>query len=396
MTQRIRDSGKIRVCHLASGDLWAGAEVQIAMLLPQLSRNQELDISVVLLNNGRLAEELQRKDIPVVIFDESTLSSLQILKRLVAYFAQHRVDILHTHRYKEHVLGSTAAKSARVRNIVKTVHGLEEPFSGARRWKMAFYAYLDNLIEKYLTDAIIAVSDDIRRVLAKRLRTPVITIHNGIDLDRVKPRVGPELVRKSLGIDSGSYVIGTIGRIVPVKGLDYFLSAAEVILGEIQNVHFLIVGEGPYRKHLEQMAQQKGLGKNVIFAGHREDVYDLLNAMDIFVLPSFHEGVPTVLLEAMALQKPIIATDVGGVPEIITDGETGFLVPPKSVKFLADRIVYVIRNLDEARRLIRLARTQVEEEFSTVQQVNKLFMLYVDIVRSNGNFKHSGANTTQG
>jgi len=290
---------KIRVCHVASGDAWAGAEAQIAMLLPVLSRYPDLDLSAILFNRGRLAEHLETTGIPLFVFDENTLSSWETFRKLLLYFTKNSFDILHTHGYKEHVLGSITGKLAGVPYILRTVHGLEEPFTGMAQLKMSVYTTIDNLINKYLTDTIVAVSHNIRQVLTNHLKTPIVTIHNGIALDRIKPAQNSDAIRENLGIKRTDHVVGTVGRLTPVKALKYFLQAARLIVDTIPNVKFLIVGEGACRQDLESRVKQMQLCNYVVFTGYREDVYDLISAMDIFVLSSIHEGIPTVLLEAM-------------------------------------------------------------------------------------------------
>jgi L-malate glycosyltransferase len=370
----------IRVCHLASGDLWAGAEAQIAMLLSKLSKLQGFKLSVVLLNSGRLAEELEKEEIPVTILDENRLSSFQILRRFISYLIKGHIDILHIHGYKQNILGCIAAQVSSVKATIKTVHGLEEPFYGIKRYKSMVYAYLDRIFSGLFIDMIITVSHDIQSELAKCMKTHrIVTIHNGIDPERVKSIVDREIVRRDLGIGPNTTVIGTAGRVVPVKGLNYFLGTAKLILTETKDVKFLIVGDGPSLSQLEVTARENGLGNSVIFTGYRSDIYELINAMDIFVLSSLHEGIPTVLLEAIFLHKAIVATAVGGIPEIITDGVSGFLVPPKDVPKLAERIIHLIRNPSEAESLAQRAKAQVERNYTTCHQAKKVSLLYTNI-----------------
>jgi len=143
---------KTRVCHIASGDVWAGAEVQIATLLPELLTYPELDISAILLNKGRLVDELNQKGVRTIVLDETVLSSWQIIRRLVRAFGHQQLDILHTHGYKQHVLASIAAKWAGVPHVIKTVHGLQEPFWGIARLRISLYEYLDRLVTRLGTE----------------------------------------------------------------------------------------------------------------------------------------------------------------------------------------------------------------------------------------------------
>jgi glycosyltransferase involved in cell wall biosynthesis len=370
---------KIRVCHLASGDLWAGAEIQIAMLASQLVDRADVDLSVVLFNAGRLAEELEATGVRTIILDENRLSSRRVVRRLVDTFKQGSPDVVHTHGYKQHVLGTIAAKLAGVRAVVKTVHGSMEPFGGAARLKMRFYGVLERILDDRATDTILSVSNDIRDQLVTRTSTRVVTIHNGIDEKRVVIENNREAVRKHLGIAPDHYVVGSVGRLVPVKGYDFLQRAAKLVLDEIPNVSFILVGDGPQRAELEDLSRDLGVDHNLIFTGHRSDAYDLINSMDVFVISSLHEGIPTVLLEAMLLSIPVVSTAVGGIPEVLVDG-TGSLVEYGDEAGLALAVVRALTSRQATAESVRRAERRVQDKFSTCRQVEQVYSVYRDVV----------------
>jgi glycosyltransferase involved in cell wall biosynthesis len=329
---------QLRICHVASGDLWAGAEVQMVGLLEQLKAFPDLAVSAVLLNKGKLLDELRACGIPVTLYDETQLSSLQLLKAFYRHFRRQGVDTLHTHGYKENVLAGIAAKLASVPHAVQTVHGLQERLGGWAGVKLAAFAWMNRSIARWTGQGIIGVSDEIALLMKRALPgNPVVCVHNGIDLEKVRPNVNCRKKRQELGIPEDALVIGAVGRLVPIKGLDYLLRAVCSLLQELEvlPVRLVIVGDGPLRLTLETLARGLAIDQQTLFLGARDDVYDLINLVDIYALPSLHEGIPMALLEAMALARPVVASRVGGIPEMVTDGVEGTLVPAQDVAALS-------------------------------------------------------------
>jgi glycosyltransferase involved in cell wall biosynthesis/protein-tyrosine-phosphatase len=356
----------IRVCHVASGDLWAGAEVQLAGVASVLAARADVQLSAILLNEGRLAAELRRLGLPVAVLDERRKSAASILYALVRRLRAHPADVVHTHRYKETVLGGLAARLAGVRAVMRTVHGAREPLRGWQHAKLRAYEALDRLALRCFADRIVAVSAH----LAARLRAEghrparVVTIHNGVDVRATKPARCREEVRRELGIEPGAPLVGTVGRLTPVKGHAQFLRAARLVRHAHPHARFLLVGDGPLRDALRQQAWQLGLEPACVFAGERADVADLVSALDVFALSSLDEGVPMALLEAMALGRPVVATAVGGVPEVVVDEVSGRLVPPADEMALVRAWQELLGAPERARALGHAARRRVEEAFS--------------------------------
>ena len=376
MNDRETKSGKIKVCHLISGDIWAGAEVQAAILLSKLVKHHKYDVQAVVFNNGRLSWELIKSGVKVVIFDEKKYTSVAIFKKLLKFFKTESIDIFHSHRYKENVLGSLAAKLGNVPCIIRTVHGVSEIFLGFEYIKMAAYRYLDDLTGKYFTDKIIAVSMDIKNTLQKQYqKDKVICIYNAIDLGHANTDSNPEKTRTELQISQSDRVIGTIGRLTLVKGIEYFLKAARIIVDKRSDVTFLIVGDGPLRTSLEQLSRKLQIEKFVKFVGYREDIYNLINIMDVFVLSSLHEGIPTVLLEALAMGRPVVATRVGGIPEVLEQEDLGLLTEPENMLQLAEAC-FTLLDVTDANELKLKRRQYVAQKFSSERMSEKVIELY--------------------
>ncbi len=302
---------KLRVLHIASGDLWAGAEVQVYTLLSQL--REHCHLKVILLNDGRLCDECRALGLDVEVFDERTLNSIQILKGLYRAIRSFRPDIIHTHRQKENILGVLAGRLAGFKKSVRTSHGAPEfESNGLRRLRVK----LDQWIGKHWQSRVIAVSDD----LAEKLRAcfpedHVAVIHNGIDESKVKAQAGLS------PFDSEGVHIGIAGRLEPVKRADIFLEMAARLLQENQNqpYHFHVIGDGSQRLVLEDQARDLSIKSSVQFHGHRDDIPSCLRGLDVLVMCSDHEGTPMVALEALALGTPLVAHNVGGLNELLSD-----------------------------------------------------------------------------
>ena len=314
----------IRVCHVASGDLWAGAEAQIAVLLEDLSRFADLQVSAVVLNRGKLSTTLASKNIPVAIFDETSLNSARLFKVFYSHFKGLRPDIVHTHRYKENILASVAARFASVPVAIQTVHGLQERLPRWRQLRMDAYASMNRAVARWTGESIIAVSAEIADVMKRALpRNHVVYVPNGIDTAKVKPSANAAIKRQELGLPAEAIVIGTVCRLVPVKRMEFLLEAFARLRAELPHVllRLVIVGDGPRRSTLEAQAKRLKIDQQTLFVGERQDVYDLINSFDIYALSSLHEGIPMALLEAMVLGRPVVATRVGGIPEVLSDAE---------------------------------------------------------------------------
>lgn len=372
----------IRVCHIVSGDLWAGAEVQLATVASYLVERPQLRLTAVLLNEGRLARELRARGVQVTVMDENRHSTAAILTLLRRFLKDSQVDIVHTHRYKESILGTAASKLAGVPHVVRTVHGLDEDMKGWNLLKLRAYEALERVMLWLFADRIIAVSQEMGETLKRRgyKRAAVRHIHNGVDLRRVKTTRSPADVRRELGIGSQAFLVGTAGRLAPVKGQRYFLGAARLILQKLPDARFLIAGDGPLRAELEATATHLGVARQCLLLGDRTDVHDLMASMDAFVLPSLAEGVPMAVLEAMALGKPVVATAVGGVPEILTHSFNGLLVSPRDEQGLADACLQLACDRGWAQTLGARGKQLVEREFSREKNGAVLMEVYRQLV----------------
>jgi len=330
-----------------------------------------------------LADELTLRGIPVTVCDESRLGIARLLLAVTNHLKEIRPHFLHSHRYKEHILGALAGKLSHNPLTVQTYHGLEENLPGWAGLKMSLYNGINVAVGKATADGIIGVSSEITNILKGRYPSAdVRCIRNGIDLAQVVPTVERSAMRAQLGIAPDTFVVGTVGRLMPIKGFEYLIEAFAQFRRQPgrQESKLVIVGDGPLRAVLGQCAESHGVSRDVKFLGMRTDVYNVMRAFDVFALSSLHEGMPMVLLEAMALGVPIVASRVGGIPEILEDRREALLVPARDAGALAREIEVLAGSPELRTELIGAARGRVETQFSIKASATSMRELYRSLI----------------
>ena len=367
----------VQVCHIASGDCWAGAEAQVASLLAALSRLGNLSVAAILLNEGRLAWEIRRSGIEVCVIPESEYGFFAILSRAAEFLRNKQIEILHSHRYKENLLATMLARRCEVPFVVRTQHGAPEPFSGWSRVKQNAIGIVDRFTARHFTDCVVSVSSDLGKRLGRNLPHGRLSIiHNGIDTRAVKSEMTVAEAKARLGISPPCPVVGVAGRLEPVKRIDIFLQVARRIAAKLPASKFVIAGTGSLEKRLREMADELGLANHAMFLGHRGDIYNVLRAIDLLALTSDHEGLPTSLLEALFLQVPVVARPVGGIPEVVEDGVTGFLVDSGDPAALAETCLFLLAHDDLRRQAAAEGARAVEGKFSIEATARETAALY--------------------
>lgn len=382
-TSRPLSAEPIGVCHIASGDCWAGAEVQVATLLRSLSAKNEFRMSAIFLNEGRLGEEARKCGVEVTVIPEHSNGFFEILSKAAQFFHGKSVQILHSHRYKESLLSAFLAHRCRIPHVIRTQHGLLEPRPGYKGLKQALIHAVDRCALNWTADRVIGVSSDVTNRLRKHVRAgKVVTIFNGVDRDVVRSSLNVAEAKRRLGIPVDCMAIGTAGRLERVKRLDIFLGAAKLIATQHSKTRFVIAGDGSERLRLQAFAHKLGIAHLVHFLGHRNDVFDVLRAFDILVICSDHEGLPMVLLEALLLGVAVVSRRVGGISEVIEDNRTGVLVASDSPSALAEACLGVLADEAHRRELGIAGRARTLEKFSAEQTGLQIAQLYRSLVAS--------------
>lgn len=337
----------LTVLHLASGDLWAGAEVQLFTLARKLAENPDITVIVVLLNHGKLEQKLKEEGIKVNVIDEATTGPLRIFIRLISLMRRSGADIIHTHRTKENIIGSLAGLLAGGIPSLRTVHGAPEHRPSLKQAHKYVISMLDQFCARFLQQAIIAVSSDLASMLENRHPNKKLRIiQNGIDLDEFTALRSTH--PSSRDKHHGAVKIGIAGRLVPVKRVDLFIETAHYMMEHHPEftISYHIYGDGPQRQQLELLTHELSVSHLVHFEGHANEISAELASMDVLMMTSDHEGTPMVLLEALALGVTVIAHSKGGITEVLDNGKCGFLVNNHSPSGYAARLVDVINCAD--------------------------------------------------
>lgn len=369
----ISNPSRLKVCHIISGDLWAGAEVMAYHLLKGLRDFPDLELSAIVLNEEKLAEQIRRVGIPCHIIDESKLPFLQILLQMRNILKSNPVHILHAHRYKENILAYLVSKSTGDMKLISTQHGMPEDYEGKTRFINRLKLKLNFRVLSNTFHNVVAVAQDIKESLIKNYgfkENNIKVIHNGIAL--------PQNFHDKKKLDL--YVIGSAGRFFPVKDYPLLLEIAREISHSSNKIHFILAGEGPSLQHIQQLVHKYGLEKVFHLPGFVEDMGSFYKKLAMYLNTSLHEGIPMSILEAMAHGLPIIAPKVGGLREIITDGVDGYLVESRNPKDFAEKCLMLITNENERLTMGENAKKTIEENFSFQCMARNYHELYKELV----------------
>lgn len=363
-----------KVLHVLSDTNIGGAGRYLLNLLSQWDRNR-FEVIIACPGGGDLEKELRTTSLKVYALRGGESSfDINHAKQLIKIINKEDVDIVHTHAS---LSGRLAGKISGCK-VVLTRHSLTVGKNNfAKR-------LLTCGISKVFTHKIIAIS---RAVKINLIDTGVPAdmikiIHNGIDLSKFD-KINPTL-RRELDICEDVPLVGIVARLVPEKGYEYAIKALPQVLKKIPNMYLVIVGEGPLRGPLEELCRNLGVEKNVIFLGFRREVEALVADFDVFVLPSVREGLGLSLLEAMAQGKPVVATEAGGIPEIVKNQNNGLLVAPGNEEALAESIIEILSSKERASFLGSQAKKTVFEKFSAKTMAYETMKIYEEVLRKVG------------
>lgn len=335
---------------------------------------------------GPMVKELQKNHIKSFIIPMKSRADLSAIFKLRKLIKKEKFKIAHTQGSRGGSIGRLACWGLKVL-VLYTEHTRTFEFKlknpALDQIHIIGLRFLD-----YLTHKTIAVSEAVRQWLIKTPITEsekVITILNGIDLNRFNFDIDINKKREELNLFSSNLLICTVASLLPHKGIKYLLYAIYEVKKKIPNINLLIVGCGPQQRELEEIVEKLKIKKDVRFLGVREDVLKILKIIDVFVLPSQAEPFGLVILEAMALGKPVIGTKVGGIPEIISDQKTGILVPPGDSKALAKTIIELLTNDQKAKHMGEAGRRRVEKYFTSQAMVEKTENLYKKLLQGQKN-----------
>lgn len=362
------------IAHLVIGGDIAGGQI-VALQLARAARARGDRVVFLSPTRGPFTELLEVEGFDVQLVDVSRTYKLGGALRLARLLRGLPADVLHTHTALAANVLSRAAGRLGGAAVVSHIH-IENHFR-RNRLARAVHTALDNGSAR-LAARVLAVSDDTRRALLAQGYPPrlVEVVHNGIDVETEAAKHGAGL-RTELGVPEDAVLLGEIARLCDVKGQRELIEATALVPG----VHVVLAGAdleqgGSYRAMLERLAEERGVADRVHFLGFCADAGAVLDQLDVFVLPSWIEGLPVTVLEAMAHAKPVIATPVGGTAELVADGGTGLLVPAREPERLAEAIRSLVSDPELGRRLGAAGRERVEREFSEAEMTRRVLEVY--------------------
>ncbi|MFO0773263.1 MAG: glycosyltransferase [Nitrospiraceae bacterium] len=358
------------VLHISSSSGPGGAERVACALAASLDSTQYRSL-VALFRPGWLKDQCDARGVPTTVLSAEGFLHWKWMRDCYRLVKRERVDLIQAHEFDAIVHGWVVAKLAGI-PLVATIHGKVYFWEKARRrWAYKIASG---------SATFVAVSQDLKRFVVETVGIPdtrVAVIHNGID-----PRlldvstVDRAAVQRDLGIPEGNLVVGSVGNLYPVKGHTYLLDAIPSVLKHCPNTTFIFAGRGELEGALKEQARSLGIEANVKFLGLRQDIPNLLAAMDVFCMPSLSEGLSIALLEAMAAGKPVVVTNVGGNPEVVLNGKTGLLVEPQSGRELATALTQVLSDAVMRQSFAKAGKQRLVDDFSIAPMAAQYQQLY--------------------
>jgi glycosyltransferase involved in cell wall biosynthesis len=358
-----KENTHTRILHIITRMIKGGAQRSTLLLadglqMPPYNYEVLLCSGEELGSEGELISEVHKRSLPFFVIGDlvrlpNLVKDIKALFRLYQLIKKRQFEIVHTHTSKAGVLGRIAAKLAGTPIIVHTPHGhiFHSYFSPA-------VTFVYTLLEKFcsaFTDKIIMLTETERQEhIGPKIASPekFVVIHSGVELEKFSGiNIDIQNKKEELKIGQNLDIVATVGRLVPEKGHCYLIESAKGVIRKNPNTIFLIIGSGPLKDELEAMAQRLGISGQFRFLGLRDDVPEILHTIDLFVFPSLNEGMGRVLVEAMACSKAVVASDVGGIRDVVLNQVTGTLVPPRDTDRLAEAILELLVDKEKRYRM---------------------------------------------
>ena len=364
------------LCMLDELDI-GGTEQQILELVRRIDR-KHFEPMVCCFRHGRKAREIESLGVPVFQVAKHHKLDITILPRLVQLLRRERIDILQTFLWTANAWGRAAGRIAGVPVLVAGERNVDI-------WEQSYKRTIGRLLARY-TDRIVGNSEAVREYLLQRGGldpADVSTIYNGVNFERFEQPVDPAERRAELGIPENALLAGVVARVEPAKDHETLLRAFGHVKERTADVHLAVVGDGSLRPSLEALAHELGIGDRVHFTGFRTDAAEWIATFDFSVLSSRKEGLSNTVIESMAAGRPVIATAVGGNPEVIVEGETGYLLPVRQPEAFGEAIATLTSDRERLREMGAAGKKRVHALFSVDQMVENTSRLYLELASRN-------------
>jgi glycosyltransferase involved in cell wall biosynthesis len=352
-----------------------GAEQVISNLAASMDPSKYRGVLCVF-RPGWLQERSQSRGVATFVIPTQGMTDWRWAFRFRNLLKDEQVDLIHAHEFDANVQGTAVANYLGI-PLVATVHGKHYFWEKLRR-RLAY-----RWVSRRAT--MVAVSEDLKRFIVENVgiaSNRITVLYNGVDVPPTPAPADIEACRSEMNLPETDRVVGVVGNLYPVKGHQYLIDAIPAVLEKCPDTSFVFAGRGQLESELKHQVNRLGLSKRVHFLGLRQDIPRILALLDVFVLPSLSEGLSMAILEAMMAEKPVIATRVGGNPEIVLDGETGLLVPPKDSHALAASLIALLKDRDLATQFGGKGRRRAERQFSLQTMVSAYQSLYDECLRT--------------
>jgi len=372
---------KLRIAHIVGTPLFGGPDSLILSLFEQLDRSR-FELFLIFIQGKHTINQLLVEKVRALGMTASSIATRGkinpvALNKIISFKRKNRIDILHSHGYKADVLAFLASRISPAK-LVSTLHGWTE-----RSARLKYYKRIDLTVVKNF-DHLIAVSRPIlEELLAAGISSSLITlVPNSIDITRLTERqTDVPSLKAGLGLNGSGPLIGMVGRLDKEKNPDLLLAALPRLAEEFPALRCLFLGEGALRGELEARAAELGVDSIAIFPGYREDVRDIIPLLEVVIFPSWREGIPIALLESMALKRSVIATRVGGMPDVLLDGENGYLINPGDTKELFRKVSHLLKDRNLRKFLGENAAALVRKDYSSRRMVNQIRGVYENLTQ---------------
>lgn len=372
----MRINKKIRIALITETLGAAGSEKQLYELAIRLNK-KIFEVFVICLSNitDPFEKKLKEHDIEVHVIKKVMRWDFLMVLRVYFLIKRLKIDIIHAFLLGASFYGLIAGKLAGIKSIISSNRGRLKEKSFLRYYKHRF------VLTK--SSAVVVNSrsvEEFTKEFYSLKKNNMHMIHNGLDAKSFSPNEGEGLkIKHELGLDNARIILGTAGRLFPVKNHSFLLQNAKTLLSNDRNIFFLLIGEGPLLNQLKEQSRNLDIEKNVLFLGRKINMADYVNILDIFVLTSDSESLPNAILEAMSLKKPVITFDVGGCGELVKDGVNGFLVPYMNHDVFCDKIRLLINDDSLRYRMGEAGKEMALKNFSMEKMVNSMESLYMSL-----------------
>ena len=371
------------ILYVIQNDEFGGGERGFSQLIKGLNP-KKFKIFVATTPEGRFYQEIREAGATVIDTPFGRLDIFKTTKLLKRIIKNENISIVHSQGARADFLARITGKWSNIPAMISTIQMPVEGFNVS--WiKKLIYIVLDRTSERFV-DKYIVPSQFLKDHLINKHgvdKNKISLIHNGVEISECSSETESSNIRKESGIGIDAPLIGAIGRMVWQKGFVFMIEAIPIILNTIPETMFLIVGDGPMREELHVKSKKLGVKDKIIFTGFRSDIKEILSAIDLLIVPSILEGFPMIILEAMAMAKPIVATNIDGITEQITDGEDGVLVLPRNPEAIAEAIIKVYNNREFTAKIGLAARKKVENEFSVEKMITETEKVYMSLLKEN-------------